>query len=99
MMPDLHLPEGNFYYGAPVDVPSGVRVIGGKGADSDRPTIIQYQEGAEPNFPLFRGTNLSTPDMVCPTCGQVLASGLGRRQLRDLFLRCHCGDGLDLLVQ
>lgn len=95
---NIHLSEGNFYLGAPVDVPTGVVVVGGKGADPDRPTIVQYQEGAEPDFPLFRGSNPSAPDMECTTCSQVLATGLGHDQLTDLFLQCHCGDGLDLFA-
>lgn len=95
---NIHLTEGNFYFGAPVNVPPGVRVVGGKGEDTDRPTIVQYQEGTEPDFPLFRGTNPSAADMVCPNCSQVLAAGIGRDQLTDLFLQCHCGDGLDLLA-
>ncbi len=68
----IHLTEGNFYFSAPTAVPPGVVVVGGKGTDPDRPTVVHYQDGAEPDFPLFRGSNVSAPDMLCPNCPQVL---------------------------
>ena len=93
----IQLTEGNFYFGAPTEVPPGVRV---ERADTepDRPTVVHYQEGVQPDFPLFIGATLNAPDMLCPNCSHVLATGLAQEEITGLFLECHCGDGLDLLI-
>lgn len=89
------LTEGNYSFSDSVVLEYRSGMMGGQG-NPDRPSIINYQEGSDPDrFPLFVGPYSDIGDQNCPTCGRVLAAGVRSGQLRLIFLRCPCGDGID----
>ena len=70
----IDLTEGNFHFSKPVEMAQGVFIRRWGEGDLDRPTIIHYQEGTDPVFPLFRGSEPDGQDMPCPACGHVRRS-------------------------
>lgn len=92
----LGLTDGHYNFSDLVVFKYGTGAVGGQG-DLDIPTIVRYEGGTQPTFPLFRGPYKDSPDLTCPDCGHALAQGVRRDELKRPFLECPNGGGLDLL--